>query len=190
MNKHVMRLNVLHGADIVGMLALADRGGVIFEYNPGWISNGFDLAPKSLTFDVKPQIAKDSLFDGLHGVFNDSLPDGWGLLLMDRFFKNNLGWGRNQITPLDRLAYIGTRAMGALSYQPEYESEVLENSVNLSELAASVEKVLSGSVDDVFTQLRIQGGSPGGARPKVTVALSEHSREPLKNSVPRSYSIV
>jgi hypothetical protein len=56
--------------------------------------------------------------------------------------------------------------MGALSYQPEYDKEPIEDAVNLSALAASVESVLSGSTQEVFTQLRIQGGSPGGARPK------------------------
>jgi serine/threonine-protein kinase HipA len=98
---------------------------------------------------------------------------------MDRVFNNRLGWSRSQITPLDRLAYIGSRAMGALSYQPEYEKEPIEDAVNLSALAASVESVLSGSTQEVFTQLRIQGGSPGGARPKVTVALAEQSSDCL-----------
>ena len=175
MKKHVNRLKVLHGLQEVGTLAITDRGQILFEYAPQWLSAGFDLAPKSLAFNGVPQVARDPLFNGLHGVFNDSLPDGWGLLLMDRIFNNRLGWSRHQITPLDRLAYIGKRAMGALSYEPEYEKELIEDVVDLSVLASSVETVLSGSTEDVFTQLRIQGGSPGGARPKVTVALSENS---------------
>ena len=175
MKKHVDRLKVLHGLQEVGMLVITDRGQILFEYAPQWLAAGFDLAPKSLAFNGVPQVARDPLFNGLHGVFNDSLPDGWGLLLMDRIFNNRLGWSRHQITPLDRLAYIGQRAMGALSYEPEYEKQRIEDVVDLSVLAASVETVLSGSTEDVFTQLRIQGGSPGGARPKVTVALSQNS---------------
>ena len=175
MKKHVDRLKVTYGAAEVGMLAITDRGQILFEYAPQWLAAGFDLAPRSLAFNGLPQIARDPLFNGLHGVFNDSLPDGWGLLLMDRVLNNQLGWSRHQITPLDRLAYIGQRAMGALSYEPEYEKERIEDIVDLSVLAASVETVLSGSTEDVFTQLRIQGGSPGGARPKVTVALSGNS---------------
>jgi serine/threonine-protein kinase HipA len=128
----------------VGVLAITGKGCIIFEYAPQWLSTGFDLAPRSLTFNGLPQVAKDPLFDGLHGVFNDSRPDGWGLLLMDREFNNRLGWSRNQITPLDRLAYIGNRAMGALSYEPEYEKEHIEDTVDLSLLAASVENKENG----------------------------------------------
>jgi len=189
MKKHVHRLKVMLGASEVGLLALGDRGQLFFEYTPQWLTTGFDLAPRSLAFNALLQKSKDPLFDGLHGVFNDSLPDGWGLLLMDRTFNNRLGWSRDQITPLDRLAYIGSRAMGALRYEPEYEKERIEDKLNLSSLAASVETVLSGSTQDVFTQLRIQGGSPGGARPKVTVALPENASDCLSgfHDIPEGY---
>lgn len=114
MNRHVDRLKVMFGAADVGMLAISDKGQIFFQYTPQWLAEGFDLAPRSLAFNALLQKAKDPLFDGLHGVFNDSLPDGWGLLLMDRAFNSRLGWSRHQITPLDRLAYMGSRAMGAL----------------------------------------------------------------------------
>ena len=172
MSKHVARLKVMFGAADVGMLAASDKGQLFFQYSPQWLAEGFDLAPRSLAFNAHLQKARDPLFNGLHGVFNDSLPDGWGLLLMDRAFNKRLGWSRHHITPLDRLAYIGSRAMGALRYEPEFENEAIADTVDLSSLATSAEAVLSGSTEDVFNQLRIQGGSPGGARPKVTVALS------------------
>lgn len=173
--QHVERLKVMCNDELVGTLAMAGQLNIVFQYTPHWLANGFDLAPQSLIFNLTPQTAKDPLFNGLHGVFNDSLPDGWGLLLMDREFKRHCGWDRHQITPLDRLAYIGKRAMGALAYVPEYETGLVEDKINLSTIAASVERVLSGNKEEVLTQLRIQGGSPGGARPKVTVALSPNS---------------
>lgn len=189
MKKHVDRLKVMFGTSHVGTLASADRGQLFFEYTPEWLSTGFDLAPRSLAFNAVLQKAKDPLFDGLHGVFNDSLPDGWGLLLMDREFNKRLGWSRHQVTPLDRLAYMGSRAMGALSYEPAFDNERIEDTADLSALAASVEAVLSGSTEDVFNQLRIQGGSPGGARPKVTVALSDTSAVCLSgfHHIPEGY---
>jgi len=189
MKKHVDRLKVMFGKSHVGTLATADRGQLFFEYTPEWLSTGFDLAPRSLAFNAVLQKAKDPLFDGLHGVFNDSLPDGWGLLLMDREFNKRLGWSRHQITPLDRLAYMGSRAMGALSYEPAFDNERIEDTADLSALAASIEAVLSGSTEDVFNQLRIQGGSPGGARPKVTVALSDTSAVCLSgfHHIPEGY---
>jgi serine/threonine-protein kinase HipA len=173
MNQHTERLRVFFDGVLVGVLAAAGKSKIIFEYAPEWIANGFDPAPRSLAFTVAPQLAKDALFGGLHGVFNDSLPDGWGLLLMDRELNLRFAWGRHEITPLDRLAYIGKRAMGGFEYQPEYHKEGVEDTLDLSRMTAAVERILAGSKEEVLAQLRIQGGSPGGARPKVTVALSE-----------------
>lgn len=173
--RHVAKLKVsLNGAP-VGVLVTDNKNQIWFEYTPDWIAAGFDLSPKTLDFTVQPQRAKDSLFDGLHGVFNDSLPDGWGLLLMDREFKARYDWSLHDITPLDRLAYIGSRAMGALDYAPEYDHEPIADEVDLATLAAASEAVLKGTATEVLSQLRIQGGSPGGARPKVTLARSESS---------------
>ena len=189
MKKHTDRLKVMFGPSQVGTLAMSDKGQIFFEYSPQWLAEGFDLAPRSLAFNALLQKAKDPLFDGLHGVFNDSLPDGWGLLLMDREFNHRLGWSRHHITPLDRLAYMGSRAMGALRYEPAFDNERIEDTVDLSSLAASVETLLSGSTQDVFNQLRIQGGSPGGARPKVTVALSDNATDCLSgfHDIPEGY---
>ncbi len=173
--KHVQRLKVLCDGALVGVLALAGKAKIVFEYAPGWLANGFDVAPRSLNFTAAPQYAKDPLFDGLHGVFNDSLPDGWGLLLMDRAFKQRYGWARHEITSLDRLAYIGNRAMGCFEYQPEMSNENVDEWVDLASMAAAADRILAGSTEEVLSALRIQGGSPGGARPKVTVALSTNS---------------
>ena len=173
--KHVLRLNVSMNGRPVGVLAADGKRQIWFEYAPEWLVSGFDLSPKTLDFSAKPQLAKSNLFDGLHGVFNDSLPDGWGLLLMDRELKRRFDWSPQDITPLDRLAYIGARAMGALEYAPEYDHAPISNEVDLALLAASSELVLAGSDTEVLAQLRIQGGSPGGARPKVTIARSGSS---------------
>ncbi len=175
MNRHTERLRVLCDGMPVGTLAMADRARIVFEYDASWIRHGFDLAPRSLTFNTEPQLAKERLFGGLHGVFNDSLPDGWGLLLMDRALKQQFGWARHEITPLDRLSYIGQRAMGSLGYQPEQPQESTPDQVDLASMAAQAERILAGSPESVLTALMLHGGSPGGARPKVTVALSPHS---------------
>lgn len=75
MNRHTERLRVLCDGTPVGTLAMAGRSRIVFEYDANWLKHGFDLAPRSLAFNAEPQLAKDRLFDGLHGVFNDSLPD-------------------------------------------------------------------------------------------------------------------
>jgi serine/threonine-protein kinase HipA len=123
-----------------------------------------------MPFNATPLPGARQPFNGLHGVFNDSLPDGWGLLLMDRALQSRYGWHREQISLLDRLAYIGNRGMGALEYLPELQSTTTEHAVDVAALAAAAEVVTSGAVDEVIAELYLQGGSPGGARPKVTVA--------------------
>ncbi len=115
-------------------------------------------------------------FDGLRGVFHDSLPDGWGLLLMDRALQHSLGWARHDISLLDRLAYLGSRAFGALSYapvlapQPGADDNASGDTLSLALLAHQAQKVWAGQDTDVLPALMPHGGSTGGARPKVAVA--------------------
>lgn len=166
-------LRVLYEDAVVGRLAINDQRQLAFEYSAEWIESGFDLAPKSLPFinAAKPSL-RPAEFDGLPGVFNDSLPDGWGLLLMDRALKAHRNLDPAQITPLDRLAYMGHRCMGALSYAPELLPEKDNGLIDLADIAEQSDKVLNGDSAEVLDALRIYGGSPGGARPKVTVAFS------------------
>ena len=101
----------------VGRLALNQRR-ILFEYDPAFIASGMELSPFKLPLRPGVVTAPDMLFDGLHGVFNDSLPDGWGRLLLDRTVEKH-GVRRGQLNVLDRLAYVGRSAMGALSYEPD-----------------------------------------------------------------------
>ncbi len=182
-------LRVLCNGMSVGKLA-EKQGEILFQYDSDWLLNGFDLAPASMPFDTVAHKAARLEFQGLHGVFNDSLPDGWGLLLMDRALKKHKNLDRSRITPLDRLAYMGHRCMGALEYQPELMPEQGERPIDLADIAAQSERVLHGETSDVLEELRICGGSPGGARPKVTVAFSEDMKTCLSNfrDLPPGYS--
>lgn len=185
----ILKLRVLCHGKPVGQLAEKD-GRIVFQYDSAWLNNGFDLAPSSLEFDGFANHARRMDFQGLHGVFNDSLPDGWGLLLMDRALKKYRDLDRSQITPLDRLAYMGHRCMGALEYQPELLPELDGKQIDLAGITAQSEKFLRGETPDILEELRICGGSPGGARPKVTVAFSENMETCLSNfgDLPRGYS--
>jgi serine/threonine-protein kinase HipA len=174
--KHITQLHVLFAGEPVGILAWRNRQ-YWFQYDAHWLQHGFDLSPETISFTVEPQLAKLPIFQGLLGIFHDSLPDGWGLLLMDRFFKSQFNWDYHEITPLDRLAYLGQRAMGALEYEPTIAIEEIDNAVDLMALAEDAERVLAGKTNVVLNQLRILGGSPGGARPKVTVGLAQNSDE-------------
>jgi serine/threonine-protein kinase HipA len=119
----------------VGTLA-EDRGRVYFEYTPEFLATGLDLSPFRLPFEPGLFEHRDREFGPLPGLFDDSLPDGWGLLLMDRHFRS-LGRDLDAISPLDRLAWLGTRTMGALTYHPPARRGNADASVfNLHEVSS------------------------------------------------------
>jgi serine/threonine-protein kinase HipA len=156
----------------VGRLAYRDRIAYL-QYDESFLTAGLELSPVHHKTRGGLQRSFDAfLFEGLHGVFNDSLPDGWGRLLVDRRARQ-LDVEPATLTPLDRLACVGSNAIGALSYAPA--SDVWKQSndaLDLDTLAADARRVLEGDVSDVISELGQAGGSPGGARPKALVAVS------------------
>ena len=80
-------LEAFIGEQKVGTLALYKGRLVAFEYNEGWLREGFSISPFSLPLQKKVFIPKPDPFDGLFGAFADSLPDGWGRLLVDRMLN-------------------------------------------------------------------------------------------------------
>jgi len=171
--KRVERLVVSLEGRKVGELSHAGARGIYFTYDREWLATGFNLSPLSMTFDDAPRRAQDALFQGLHGPFADSLPDGWGHLLMDRFYNTVYGPGTSRaLTPLDRLAYMGDRAMGALTYHPAADHDQLTGHVDIGRLFAASMEVQADDTAAVLTTLRLAGGSPGGARPKAIVSIS------------------
>ena len=159
-----------------GTLAEAD-GTVFFEYDAEFLAGGLNLSPIRLPFDAGLQEHRDREFGPIWGVFDDSLPDGWGRLLMDRHFRNR-GQRLAEISSLDRLAWLGSRTMGALTYHPSTDRPANEKSpFNLHELAAESRHILTGQTTEVLPQLLHAGGSPGGARPKVLVGWNPETDE-------------
>ena len=154
----------------VGTLA-EDRGHTYFEYAPEFLARGLNLSPFKLPFGPELFEHRDRAFGPLPGLFDDSLPDGWGLLLMDRFFRQQ-NVRLDDITPLDRLAFVGLRTMGALTYHPPMErAERDEHIFSLAELARQSAEIFAGHAVAVLPQLLRAGGSAGGARPKVLVGV-------------------
>ena len=175
--KTITAIDVLLAGERVGELLIAPRRGLYFAYDEQWLATGFNLSPLNMTFSAAPQRAADpALFDGLPGVFADSLPDGWGMLLMDRFFLRERGLDRRALTPLDRLAYMGERSMGALEYRPRLEKTDDDGAWDLGRLYQAALEVYQGDTEATLKALRLAGGSPAGARPKVVVSLSADKR--------------
>lgn len=155
----------------VGRLAY-QSGQSYFEFDKEFLTRNINISPLKLTLSNELQLAERNPFNGLHGVFADSLPDGWGLLLMDRWLRMH-GVNLSRLTPLDRLAYMGNRGMGALTYEPD--SGIIDSDPNeilsLSNLADNALAIYQGTATDVSQQLYLTGGSPGGARPKSAIGI-------------------
>ena len=164
-------LDLSSGKHKVGRLAVRDRR-IYFEYDPGFRATGLGISPFKLP--VKTGLIEGDLayFDGLHGVFNDSLPDGWGRLLIDRQLHSK-GIEPEALTPLDRLAHVGHRGMGALLYEPDYSEDGSGGDLNLDRLAKESLQVLEGGPEAIFAELLTLNGSSAGARPKVMVGINK-----------------
>jgi serine/threonine-protein kinase HipA len=156
-----------------GTLALYQNRFAAFEYTSEWLSHGFSISPFSLPFTPQVSIPQWEPFGGLAGVFNDSLPDGWGRLLVDRMLL------KNKITPaelsiLDRLAIVGSSSMGALSYEPaEFLTEQLNPKSDLDAIAAECQSLLQTDYSPDLDYLFAAGGSSGGARPKIFTKIRD-----------------
>jgi serine/threonine-protein kinase HipA len=155
----------------VGRLAFRGRK-VLFEYDAAFLTSGIEISPLKLPLGPGVTTPDTMLFDGLFGVFNDSLPDGWGRLLLDRTVER-YGINRGRLNPLDRLAYVGMRGMGALSYEPELgQHDADETPLALDKLAEESASVLGGEHEEVFEELLRLNGSSSGARPKIVAQVS------------------
>lgn len=163
-------LKVFYNDILVGTLAKTPERVVAFEYDSDWLSNGFSISPFSLPLIKKVFIPKYEPFGGLFGVFNDSLPDGWGRLLVDRLFlKNKIN--PNEIDNLNRLAVVQESGMGALTYKPEHRFEAENSIADYDILAQECSKILESQNSDNLDELFQLGGSSGGARPKILTSV-------------------
>lgn len=154
---------------------LADDGRkLLFEYSSQALQTGLELSPLHLPLRAQ---AYDGFPDFLHrlpGLVADCLPDGWGLLLMDRVFRQK---NLSPPTPLDRLAFMADRAMGALRFEPAQTLTATEPDWSLLALAQESAKVLTGEASSTLQALALTGGSPQGAHPKALVqydAATQH----------------
>ena len=163
-------LQVLYDGRLVGTLAMTADHKVAFQYSEEWLEYGFPISPFSLPMKNQVFVPNKDYFDGLFGVFADSLPDNWGRLLLSRLLRAN-GQNPDKLTALDRLAIVGTAGMGALAYYPEKEIQEKQDHSNLDELAEQCQKLLNTEYSDKLDELYRLGGTSGGARPKIMTII-------------------
>ena len=183
-----VRLNFGSKVIPVGRLALREYK-IYFEYDSKFIDKNLEISPLQLPLQLGVVSFTRELFEGLPGVFNDSLPDGWGRLLLDRFIRSQ-GISPSSISVLDRLAFVGANGLGAFVYEPEHSSKEVKTSVNLENLARQVQEVLDGSSEEVLQELLSLNGSSAGARPKALIGIDENKKNIIHGvkKLPKEYS--
>ena len=167
------------GKALAGRLT-QEREGVFFQYDQDYLGAYANLSPLRLQHTAEPQlaprdpyIAPRELRTWLHGCFADSLPDGWGLLLQNRIFRQH-DVSADRITQMDRLALVSDTGSGALGYRPvsSYAPEAAE-SLDLHALGLQAQALFDAQPDTQATAQLLGAlaavGSSGGARPKASV---------------------
>jgi len=186
---HVDAIEVRIWNKRVGAVSIDDRNGVYaFEYAPAWVKRGIELAPLTMPLSearqpfVFPRLPLET-YKRLPGLLADALPDDFGSALIDAYMAER-GIGKNQITSLDRLAYMGKRGMGALEFHPARGiTRDRSGPLQMAELVRVARDVLHGELSDdarsqeALTSIIRVGTSAGGARAKAVVAFNPETME-------------
>jgi serine/threonine-protein kinase HipA len=173
----------------IGAVALDPRlGYYAFEYDPAFVRLGIEVAPFTLPLAQAsdPFIFTDLptlTFKRMPAMLADALPDDFGNALIDAWMANK-GIVKEAITPLDRLAYMGKRGIGALEFRPARGPNVASHSaIKLGKLVESARLAVQGHLDTdpqahaALAQIIQVGTSAGGARAKATIVWNPESNE-------------
>ncbi|MGO3807644.1 MAG: type II toxin-antitoxin system HipA family toxin, partial [Sphingobacterium sp.] len=160
----------------VGRLAIRENT-IYFQYDEAFVESGIDISPLRLPLQAGLIVLPKRPFEGLAGVFNDSLPDGWGRLLFDRLLTAHAVQPKS-ISPLDRLTHVGREGMGALIYEPDRSTPTTATGqISLDQLAQDAMEIISGGSEEVLKELFMLNGSSAGARPKVLIAVNKEKKD-------------
>ena len=174
----------------VGRLCIAPRRRLpYFEYNREWIESGLDISPLDASIKLpknrRPIFgASEKIYQKLPPFLADSLPDAWGNELFEQW-RLQQDIKPSEITPLDNLAFIGKRAMGALEFLPETSNFDPKGSLNLKALIDLAEQIytqrenarIAPEQSLTMQALMAVGTSAGGRQPKAIIAINRETGE-------------
>ena len=172
----------------VGRLSIDPRRALpYFEYNREWFETGLDISPLNASIKLQQNMrpifgASEKIYQKLPPFLADSLPDAWGNELFEQW-RQQQGIKLGEITPLDKLAFIGKRAMGALEFQPETSNFVSKESLDLKALIDLANQIYTQREqahihpDESLTMqaLLAVGTSAGGRQPKAIIAINRET---------------
>jgi len=182
--EHTRVVEVRYLGRTVGAL-VPGTGVTAFQYDPAWLRTGTEIAPFLMPRSAGPRVyefrgLRPETFFTLPPTIADSLPDRFGNALIDAWMERQ-GVTTAQITPLDRLAYVDGRAMGALEFEPSNGPDAHSPTIiDLAALTVAAREAIEGRIDadDAATTAALQtllqvGTSAGGARPKAVLNLDD-----------------
>ncbi|MBO4740888.1 MAG: HipA N-terminal domain-containing protein, partial [Bacteroidales bacterium] len=162
----INKLFVKYHGNTVGELTLTPDGKrCVFRYDKEWLATGFSLSPLDLPLKSDLFIAPERPFWGNFGIFEDSLPDGYGRYLLNRMLRQQ-GIDDAQLTPLQRLSIVGHSGMGALCYEPETKTDKVDEKLAFDHLQQLALEVLAEKNEKDAALLYYRSGNSGGCRPK------------------------
>lgn len=149
-------------------MALTKEGLCTFEYSAEWLNLGFSISPFELSLRSGVFVAKPRPFEGGFGVFDNCLPNEWGLLILDRYLQQN-EINLLTLSLLDRLVLVGSTGRGALEFRPDRSVISKQEYADFEKLALEAEKILDSDdyMGEGIEEFQYRGDSPGGAHPKI-----------------------
>ena len=172
MIKNVQAVSVVYHGRKVGTLSMGNRSTCQFEYDKEWLSNGFSISPLQLPLKAGLFTANYQPFNGNFGIFEDSLPGGYGEYLLRKVLKNS-GIEPLGLTPVQWLSIVGSSGMGALCYEPETKLIREDSQRSLDEMQQMALDVLSEKTNENAEMLYFKSGNSGGVRPKCIFSDAE-----------------
>ncbi len=177
------KLTVKYHSRKVGELSLTpDNRLCAFEYDPGWLSEGFSISPLELPLKPGLFLASPEPFYGDFGIFEDSLPDGYGRYLLHKVLEKK-GINDFDLNSIQRLSILGNGGMGALTYEPQTPLVLEEGPREFDRIQQAALEVLQerNNADEGF--LLRNSGNSGGCRPKLLYSDSQgHWLVKLRNA--------
>ena len=165
MIKNILSVGVMYHGRKVGTLSMGNHSCCQFEYARTWLNDGFSISPLRLPLKAGLFAAKWQPFNGNFGIFEDSLPGGYGEYLLRKVLRSE-GIEYNALTPVQRLSLVGSSGMGALCYVPETVVGGSKSQLSLDEMQKLALDVLSEKTDEGSDLLLAGSGNSGGVRPK------------------------
>ena len=168
----------------VGAVIEEDDGRITFEYDDAFRRSGLEISPRKLPLSLRgpvsfPELNRIEAFAGLPGVLADALPDRFGNAIIKAYFENQ-GRPESAMSPVQKLLYMGKRAMGALEFRPAIRGGATareRQSLEIGDLVEQARRIIEGKTDVAVAEIMRIGSSAGGARPKAVILWNRAKKE-------------